>query len=320
MMNSNIRNHFKALKTGKVYLDSAATSLTPDTVVDKMAEYYNEYPSNVHRGNYAWGDVATEEYEGTRDKIKDWCNAHNYEVVFSSGATFSSNLIYYNLSNLGIKKSIVSLNDHHANIVPYRLHNTDVEQIEIPDNGVFNDEELFKFGSLDAHMLHISGVFNATGQILDIEKITHKAKDLGALVALDMSQHMSHDSLDADKVNADFYYWSSHKHYGPTGTGILLIKKDIIKHIKPIIGGGAMVSNVTDTKTEMWDAPLQLEAGTPNIAGVIGTGASIDFMQDIGMNVIHDHTQNLLGILIKELRERKIPLICDDLELKEEAV
>ena len=317
MMNSNIRNHFKAIKTGKVYLDSAATSLTPDTVVDKMAEYYNEYPSNVHRGNYAWGDVATEEYEGTRDKIKDWCNAHNYEVVFSSGATFSSNLIYYNLHNLGIKKSIVSLNDHHANIVPYRLHNTSVEQIAIPDNGVFNEEELFKFGSLDAHMLHISGVFNATGQILDIEKITHRAKELGGLVALDMSQHMSHDRLDADKVNADFYYWSSHKHYGPTGTGILLIKKSIAEHMEPLIGGGAQVSNVTDSKTEFWEIPLKLEAGTPNIAGVIGTGASIDFMQKIGMDVIHNHTQNLLGIIIKELRERKIPIICNELPLEQ---
>lgn len=317
MMNSNIRNHFKALKTGKVYLDSAATSLTPDKVVDKMAEYYNEYPSNVHRGNYAWGDVATEEYEGVRDKVRDWCNAHNYEVVFTSGATFSSNLIYHNLPNLGIKKSIISLNDHHANIVPYRLHNSNVEQIAIPDNGVFNEEELFKFGSLDAHMLHISGVFNATGQILDIEKITHRAKELGGLVALDMSQHMSHDTLDADKVNADFYYWSSHKHYGPTGTGILLIKKSIAGHMEPLIGGGAQVSNVTDNKTEFWGIPLKLEAGTPNIAGVIGTGASIDFMQKIGMDVIHAHTQNLLGIIIKELRERKIPIICDELPLEQ---
>ena len=316
MINSNTRNHFKALRSGKVYLDTAATSLTPDVVVDKMAEYYNVYPSNVHRGNYAWGDTATAEYEGVRDKIKDWCNAHNYEVVFTSGATFSSNLIYYNLQNLGIKKSIISLNDHHANIVPYRLHDTEVVQIPIPDNGVFNEEELFKYGSLDAHILHISGVFNATGQILDIEKITHRAKELGGLVALDMSQHMSHNTLDADKVNADFYYWSSHKHYGPTGTGILLIKKKLVEHIKPLIGGGAMVSNVTETKTEMWDAPLSLEAGTPNIAGVIGTGASIDFMQKIGMDVIHQHTQNLLGIIIKELKERKIPIICNDLPLE----
>lgn len=317
MINSNIRNHFKALKSGKVYLDTAATSLTPDKVVDEMAKYYNEYPSNVHRGNYAWGDVATEKYEGVRDKVRDWCNAHNYEVVFTSGATFSSNLIYYNLPNLGIKKSIISLNDHHANIVPYRLHNSNVEQIPVPDNGVFNDEELFKYGSLDAHILHISGVFNATGQILDIEKITHTAKELGGLVALDMSQHMSHDTLDADKVNADFYYWSSHKHYGPTGTGILLIKKSIAEHMEPLIGGGTQVSNVTDNKTEFWGIPLKLEAGTPNIAGVIGTGASIDFMQNIGMDVIHNHTQNLLGKIIKELRERKIPIICNELPLEQ---
>ena len=317
MINSNTRYQFKALQSGKVYLDTAATSLTPDVVVDKMAEYYNEYPSNVHRGNYAWGDTATAEYEGVRDKVKDWCNANNYEVVFTSGATFSSNLIYYNLPNLGVTKSIVSLNDHHANIVPYRMHKVDVEQIDIPDNGVFNEEELFKYGSLDAHILHISGVFNATGQILDIEKITHRAKELGGLVALDMSQHMSHDTLDADKVDADFYYWSSHKHYGPTGTGILLIKKDIAEQMQPLIGGGSHVSNVTDSKTEYWDVPLRLEAGTPNIAGVIGTGASIDFMQNIGMDVIHSHTQNLLEILIKELRERKIPIICDELPMEQ---
>ena len=315
MINSNTRYHFKALQSGKVYLDTAATSLTPDIVVDKMAEYYNEYPSNVHRGNYAWGDVATAEYEGVRDKVKDWCNAHNYEVVFTSGATFSSNLIYYNLKNLGITKSIISLNDHHANIVPYRLHNIEAEQIPVPDNGVFNEEELFKYGSLDAHILHVSGVFNATGQILDIEKITHRAKELGGLVALDMSQHMGHERLNADKVNADFYYWSSHKHYGPTGTGILLIKKSIAEHIEPLIGGGAQVSNVTEDKVEFWEVPLKLEAGTPNIAGVIGTGASIDFMQEIGMDVIHEHTQNLLGMCIKELRERKIPIICDELPL-----
>ena len=315
MINSNTRYHFKALQSGKVYLDTAATSLTPDVVVDKMAEYYNEYPSNVHRGNYAWGDVATAEYEGVRDKVREWCNANNYEIVFTSGATFSSNLIYYNLKNLGVTKSIISLNDHHANIVPYRLHNIQAEQIPVPDNGVFNEEDLFKYGPLDAHILHISGVFNATGQILDIEKITHRAKELGGLVALDMSQHMSHDILDADKVNADFYYWSSHKHYGPTGTGIMLIKKDIAEHMEPLIGGGAQVSNVTEDKVEFWEVPLKLEAGTPNIAGVIGTGASIDFMQEIGMNVIRDHTQNLLGMCIKELRERKIPIICDELPL-----
>ena len=317
MINSNTRNHFKALKSGKVYLDTAATSLTPDCVVDKMAEYYNEYPSNVHRGNYAWGDVATAEYEGVRDKVREWCNAENYEVVFTSGATFSSNLIHQNLPNLGVHKSIISLNDHHANIVPYRLNKTDVVQIKIPDNGVFNEEELFKFGPLDAHILHISGVFNATGQILDIKNITQRAHELGGLVALDMSQHMSHDKLDADDIDAEFYYWSSHKHYGPTGTGILLIKKKVAEQMQPFIGGGAMVSNVTETKTEMWDAPLNLEPGTPNIAGVIGTGASIDFMQDIGMDVIHDHTQNLLGMIIKELRERKIPIICDELPLEQ---
>ena len=301
MINSNTRDQFKALKLHKVYLDTAATSLTPDVVVDKMAEYYNEYPSNVHRGNYAWGDTATAEYEGVRDKVKDWCNAHNYEVVFTSGATFSSNLIYNNLRNLGIKKSIVSLNDHHANIVPYRLHNSDVEQIPVPDNGVFNEEELFKFGSLDAHILHISGVFNATGQILDIEKITHRAKELGGLVALDMSQHMGHESLNADKVNADFYYWSSHKHYGPTGTGILLIKKSIAEHMEPLIGGGAQVSNVTDNKVEYWDVPLKLEAGTPNIAGVIGLGAAVDYWNTLDQEAIKFHEQELLEYAQEQL-------------------
>ena len=316
MIISEIRDQFKALQQGHVYLDNAATSLTPKIVLDKMYEYYTEYPGSVHRGNYAWVDKAGAEYEDVRDKVSEWCNASDYTVVYTPGATQSSNVIVYNCLNLGIKMFHTCLNDHHANIVPHRLNNTPVIQKHSDDQGLIDEETLLD-GVLDAHMLHISGVFNATGQILDVKNITAQAKNKGALVALDMSQWMSHSSLDANGIGADFYYWSAHKHYGPTGIGILLIKNDLVERMRPLVGGGMQVLSVTETDIIFNDNATKFEAGTPNIAGVLGMGASIDFMNSIGMNNIHSHVEKMTKKIYDGLKERKVPIICDELPIEQ---
>ena len=191
MIISEIREQFKALQQGHVYLDNAATSLTPAVVLDKMYEYYTQYPGSVHRGNYEWVNKASEEYEGVRDKVQQWCNASNYTVVFTAGATNSSNIIVHNAKQLGITMFHTCLNDHHANIVPHRLANTPVTAKQFDNKGLIKEEDVLE-GVLDSHMLHLSGVFNATGQILDIKNIVAQAHNKGAMVALDMSQHMSH--------------------------------------------------------------------------------------------------------------------------------
>ena len=165
-------------------------------------------------------------------------------------------------------------------------------------------------------MLHISGVFNATGQILDYKKITAEAKSKGAYVALDMSQHMSHSSLDANDIGADFYYWSAHIHYGPTGIGILLIKNELVDRMKPLIGGGMQVLSVTENNIIWNDDATKFEAGTPNIAGVIGMGASIDFMENIGMDVIHNHVSKCTESIYNGLLERKVPIVAETLPLE----
>lgn len=314
MILSEIREQFKSLKQGHVYLDNAATSLTPKIVLDKMYEYYTEYPGSVHRGNYSWVDKASTEYENVRQKISDWCNASNYTVVYTPGATQSANTIIFNRLNLGVKMFHSCLNDHHANIVSHRVHNTPVIQKKFDNNGIIDTETLLD-GVLDAHMLLVSGVFNATGQILDIKEITAQAKNKGAYVALDMSQWMSHSKLDANDVNADFYYWSCHKHYGPTGTGVLLIKNELVERMMPLVGGGMQVLSVTENDTVYNDGPTKFEAGTPNIAGVIGMGASIDFMNNIGMDNIHAHIESTTNTILKGLLERKIPVVAQDLPI-----
>ena len=313
---SEIREQFKALQQGHVYLDNAATSLTPKSVLDKMYEYYTEYPGSVHRGNYEWVSKASHEYESVRDTVSDWCNASNYTVVFTSGATQSSNVIVHNAKHLGIKMFHTCLNDHHANIVPHRLNNSNVIQKEFNANGLIDEETILE-GVLDAHMLHLSGVFNATGQILDIKELTARAHSKGALVALDMSQHMSHSSLDANDVDAEFYYWSAHKHYGPTGTGVLLIKNELVERMMPLIGGGMQVESVTESKITFNNDATKFEAGTPNVAGVLGMGASIDFMNSMGMDNIHSHVEAMTKVLLDGLTERKVPVVCEQLPMEQ---
>jgi cysteine desulfurase/selenocysteine lyase len=312
---SETREQFKALQQGHVYLDNAATSLTPKSVLDKMYEYYTEYPGSVHRGNYEWVSKASEEYEKVRDTISNWCNASNYTVVFTPGATQSSNMIVHNTGHLGIKKFHTCLNDHHANIVPHRISKSDTVVKQFDANGII-DEETILDGVLDAHMLHLSGVFNATGQIRDVKSITAKARNKGAYVALDMSQHMSHSTLDANGIDADFYYWSAHKHYGPTGTGVLLIRNELVERMMPLIGGGMQVESVTENNIVFNSDATKFEAGTPNVAGVIGMGASIDFMNTLGMDNIHTHIETMTKVLLDGLTERKVPVICEQLPME----
>ena len=312
MIISEIREQFKALQQGHVYLDNAATSLTPNAVLDKMYEYYTQYPGSVHRGNYEWVNTASDKYEGVRDKIQQWCNASNYTVVFTSGATNSSNIVVHNAKQLGVTMFHTCLNDHHANIVPHRLANTPVTVKQFTPDGLVSEEDILD-GVLDAHMLHLSGVFNATGQILDVKNIVAQAHDKGAMVALDMSQHMSHSSLDANGIDAEFYYWSAHKHYGPTGTGVLLIKNDLVERMVPLIGGGMQVLSVTENNIVFNNNATKFEAGTPNVAGVIGMGASIDFMNSIGMDNIHKHIENMTTMIYNGLIERKVPVVCNEL-------
>ena len=316
MIVSEIRDQFKALQQGHVYLDNAATSLTPKLVLDRMYEYYTEYPGSVHRGNYAWVDKASQEYENVREKVSKWCNASDYTVVYTPGATQSSNYVVNNCLPLGIKMFHTCLNDHHANMVPHRLNNTPVTQKSFDTSGLIDEDTLLE-GVLDAHMLHISGVFNATGQVLDFKKITAEAKSKGAYVALDMSQHMSHSPLNANDIGADFYYWSAHKHYGPTGIGVLLIKNELVDRMKPLIGGGMQVLSVTENNIIWNDDATKFEAGTPNVAGVIGMGASIDFMENIGMDVIHKHVSKCTENIYNGLLERKIPIVGESLPLEQ---
>lgn len=308
-----IRKDFPILQrevNGKplVYLDNAATSQTPQQVIDTIVDYYQHYNANIHRGVHTLSQEATDAYEVARKKIQEHFNiAHSYEVIMTSGTTDSINLVangFTSLLNHG-DEILVSAMEHHSNIVPWQMlcERTGAVLKVIPMNlqGELIMEEYHKLLSNKTKLVFCNHVSNALGTINPIEKIIDAAHNVGAAVLIDGAQAAAHIKPDLQALDVDFYTVSAHKMCGPTGVGMLYGKEEWLKKLPPYQGGGEMIAEVTFEKTTYADLPHKFEAGTPNICGGIAFGAALDYMNNIGFDAIAQYEDELVQYATEQL-------------------
>ncbi|ADV48925.1 cysteine desulfurase, SufS subfamily [Cellulophaga algicola DSM 14237] len=310
---TKIRKDFPILKrevNGKplVYLDNAATSQTPQQVIDVIVDYYSNYNANIHRGVHALSQEATDKYEQARIKIQTHFNAAKaYEVIFTSGTTHSINIVANGFSTL-LKKGdeiIVSAMEHHSNIVPWQMlcERTGAILKVIPMNleGELILEDYHSILSDKTKLVFCNHVSNALGTINPIKEIIDAAHNVGAAVLIDGAQAAPHIKADVQELGADFYTVSAHKICGPTGAGILYGKEEWLNKLPPYQGGGEMIAEVTFEKTTYADLPHKFEAGTPNICGGIAMAAGLDYMNAIGFDEIAAYEHELLEYATEKL-------------------
>jgi len=304
---TTLRKDFPILSTmahGKplVYLDNAATTHKPNAVLDIQNIYYREQNANIHRGVHHLSEVATFEYEKARGKVKNFINAaDNKEIVFTKGTTDSINLVAQSFGKTFLNAGdevIISAMEHHSNIVPWQMiceeRNVKLRVIPMNDDGELILEEYAKLLSPKTKIVSIVYISNSLGTINPIKQIIELAHRNGSKVLIDGAQAIAHIPVDVAVLDCDFFAFSGHKIFGPTGIGILYGKASLLDQMKPYQGGGDMISSVTFEKTTYNDLPYKFEAGTPNIVGGIGLGAAIDYVNIIGLNAISQYEQELL--------------------------
>ena len=285
-----------------VYLDNAATAQKPRQVIEVLDDYYRSYNSNIHRGVHTLSELATDAYETARKKIQRFINAESLqEVIFVRGTTEGINLVAqsYGRSRLGAgDEIIVSTMEHHSNIVPWQLlceqTGATLKVIPINDAGELDMDEYKNLLNERTRIVAIVHISNALGTINPIAEITEQAHAAGAVVVIDGAQAAPHTKLDMAALDCDFYTFSGHKLFGPTGIGVLYGKQALLEDMPPYQGGGDMIKMVTFEKTLYNDLPYKFEAGTPYIAGVIGLGAAVDYVSDVDLDRIHDYEHGLL--------------------------
>ena len=310
---SKIRAQFKTLNqkvNGKelVYFDNAASSQKPQVVIDALTYYYNNDNANIHRGVHYLSQEATDKFENTRESVRTFINAKNScEIIFTKGTTDSINLVangYRSILNKG-DEIIISEMEHHSNIVPWQmcceLSGATLKVIPILDDGDLDMEIFENLLSEKTKLVAITHISNALGTINPIKEIITAAHKADAKIMIDGAQAAPHMSVDVQELDVDYYCFSAHKMYGPTGVGILYGKEVLLNQLPPYQGGGEMIKEVGFEKTTYADLPHKFEAGTPNIAGVIAFKASLDFITGLGIKNIAKHEDDLLQYTIEEL-------------------
>jgi cysteine desulfurase/selenocysteine lyase len=286
-----------------VYFDNAATTQKPRVVIDALSEYYLHTNANIHRGIHTLAERATAAFEATRDTVKTFLNAkHREEIIFTRGTTESINLVASTYGRQHIKAGdeiIVSAMEHHSNIVPWQMLAAEkgaiLRIIPINDRGEIILEEYQKLLSPKTKIVAVVHVSNSLGTINPIEQIIDLAHQQGAVVLIDGAQSSSHLDIDVQQQKADFFTFSGHKLYGPTGIGVLYGKKELLEAMPPYQGGGEMIGEVTYEGFTVNELPYKFEAGTPNIADAIALRHAIEYVQKIGKSVIRQHENNLLA-------------------------
>ena len=311
----------RSLKNGKklVYLDNAATTQKPMQVINAICKYYSEYNSNIHRAVYQIAEEATEEYEKTRDSICKFINArHPEEIIFTRNTTESINLIAHSWGKNNIRKGnkiILTDYEHHSNIVPWQMlcdaKGARINYMDTDDNGYLNLESLSNYlnDKGKTKLISLSHMSNVLGTIYPVKEIIKIAHEKSIPVVLDGAQSVPHMETDVQDTDCDFLAFSAHKMLGPTGVGILYVKKEILESMPPFITGGDMIKEVHKNNTVFNDLPYRFEGGTPNIADVIGFNASIEYLNGIGMENIREHETDLIKYLydsIKDIKNIKI--------------
>ena len=296
--------------TDLVYFDNAATSQTPKQVIQKIVDYYEKYNANIHRGLHSLSTDATNQYELSRKIIqKHFGIKNNHEVIFTSGTTHGINIVSSGLESQinSSDELIVSEMEHHSNIVPWQIlcEKTGAKLKVIPINkeGSLDIDTFKTMLNKNVKFVFINHVSNSLGTINPIEEIIELAHKNNSKVLVDGAQGAAHFKINLSEINVDYYVASAHKLCGPTGVGFLYGKSELLEALPPYQGGGEMISSVTFEKTEYADLPYKFEAGTPNISGVIGFGAAIDYMNDIGFDNIESYEQELLKYATDRLKE-----------------
>jgi len=293
-----------------VYLDNAATSQTPLAVIDAISDYYKHTNANIHRGVHALSQEATDEFESARHKIQKHFNAAQaHEIIFTSGTTHSINLVAHGFASFLEKgdELIVSELEHHANIVPWQMlcerTGAALKVIPITANGTLDMGVYADLLNERTKVVFVNHVSNALGIINPIEEIIEKAHAVGAAVLIDGAQATPHMVPDVQALDVEFYTTSAHKICGPTGMGVLYGKEAWLRKLPPYQGGGEMIDQVTFEKTTYADLPHKFEAGTPNIAGGVGFGAAVDYMNNIGFEAIAAHENDLMRHATEKLKK-----------------
>ena len=284
-----------------VYLDNAATSQKPQCVIDSLSNYYQTINSNVHRGVHTLSQLATDDYETARSKIRSLINAESdQEIIYTRGTTESINLVAYSFGSQNVESGdeiIISGMEHHSNIVPWQLlceqKGAVLKIIPITDEGELDINQYESMLSNKTKLVAVVHQSNALGTINSVKEITEMAHAFGAVVLIDGAQSAPHMKVDVQDIGCDFFAFSGHKLYGPTGIGVLYGRTDLLDSMIPYQSGGEMIKSVTFDKTIFNVLPHKFEAGTPDIAGAIGLGAAIDYVNDIGLEAINSYESEL---------------------------
>ncbi|MQG81018.1 MAG: cysteine desulfurase [SAR202 cluster bacterium] len=284
-----------------VYLDNAATSQKPQCVIDSLSNYYQTINSNVHRGVHTLSQLATDDYETARSKIRGLINAESdQEIIYTRGTTESINLVAYSFGSQNVESGdeiIISGMEHHSNIVPWQLlceqKGAVLKIIPITDEGELDINQYESMLSNKTKLVAVVHQSNALGTINSVKEITEMAHAFGAVVLIDGAQSAPHMKVDVQDIGCDFFAFSGHKLYGPTGIGVLYGRTDLLDSMVPYQSGGEMIKSVTFDKTIFNVLPHKFEAGTPDIAGAIGLGAAIDYVNDIGLEAINSYESEL---------------------------
>ncbi|WP_301108872.1 cysteine desulfurase [Sporosarcina sp.] len=316
MLNKEIRNHFPILNQEinghpLVYLDSAATSQKPVQVIEALDNYYRWNNSNVHRGVHTLGNKATDGYEGAREKVRKFINAKSTEeVIFMRGTTTALNTVAesYGHANLSEGDEIVITHmEHHSNIIPWQQLAKEtgavLKYIDLEEDGTLSLDKVRETITDRTKIVSIMYVSNVLGTMNPIREITEIAHQHGAIMVVDAAQAAPHLKIDVQKLNCDFLAFSGHKMCGPTGIGVLYGKKDLLNNMEPIEFGGEMIDFVGLYESTWKELPWKFEGGTPIIAGAIGLGAAIDYLEEIGLDAIERHEHDLAGYAMDKMSE-----------------
>jgi cysteine desulfurase/selenocysteine lyase len=288
-----------------VYLDSAATSQTPQPVVDALVDYYTKHRASVHRGVYPLMVEATDLYEGARDRIAAWLGSSPQETIFTSNATGAINLVSHSWGRTNLNPGdtvLVTEMEHHSDLVPWQLicleRGAKLEYIPVTDEGHLDLEVYDRLLQQHPKLVAFAHISNVLGTINPVTELTRRAHQAGAVVVIDGTQAVPQIAVDLREIDADFYAWTGHKAYGPTGIGVLHGRRELLEQMPPFISGGHMISQVFETSSTWTELPGKFEAGTTQIAEAIGLGVAVDYINELGIDAIRAHELQLTAELL----------------------
>jgi cysteine desulfurase / selenocysteine lyase len=296
-------------REGLVYLDSSATSQTPRVVIDAMTDYYEAHRASVHRGIYPLAVEATDLFEGARERVAGWLNWPAPDTILTRNATEALNLVAYSWGSANVgpgDRVLITEMEHHSNLVPWQLlcerTGATLDWVTVDDDGVLELDVLDeRLGRGDVRLVAVTHVSNVTGTINPVAEIVRRARAAGAVVVVDGSQAVPQLPVDVAEIDADFYAWTGHKAYGPTGVGVLHGRHELLEAMPPFLGGGHMIASVSLERSRWAGTPAKFEAGTSAIAEGIGLGAAARFLQEIGMDHVREHEADLVAYALERL-------------------